>query len=169
MRRILIALAALIPAIALAGFPFEATLEEMAAGADHVLVGRVTGVDMVNGRGRQVKNPEARTGPGLKNVIRLRIAVDEVVTTNAKDVPRVLHVPLASHLHYSLGQIQDAHAEESEQRLILLTGPRFEGIKPGVFMRPLEDLEEVLTVRAMKAAEAAPGVPGGGDQVRNAP
>ena len=35
MRRILIALAALLPAIALAGFPFEATLEEMAASVEN--------------------------------------------------------------------------------------------------------------------------------------
>lgn len=147
MRRILVAVLVLLPAIAIAGFPFEATLEEMATSADHILVGRVTGVDMIDGSGRPIEAPETRTGPGLANEIRLRIAVDEVVVTNARTVPKVLYVPLASHLHYSLGQIREAHAEESEQRLILLKGPRFQGIKPGVFMLPLQDKKEVLRLR----------------------
>lgn len=79
MRRILLTVLALLPAIALAGFPFEATLEEIATSADHVLVGRVTGVDMISGSGRQVRDPEARTGPGLNNQIRLRIAVTRLL------------------------------------------------------------------------------------------
>jgi len=156
MRRILLTVLALLPAIALAGFPFEATLEEMATSADHVLVGRVTGVDMISGSGRQVRDPEARTGPGLNNQIRLRIAVDEVIATNASKVPPVLYVPLASHLHYSLGQIQAGHAQESEQRLILLKGPDFQGIKPGVFMRPLQDKEELLRLRGSRAPQLQP-------------
>ena len=147
MRRILLAILAILPAIALAGFPFDASLEEMATSADHILVGRVTGVDMIDGSGKQVTALEARTGPGLKNQIRLRIAIDEVLVSNAPSVPMVLQAPLASHLHYSLGQIQAAHAVDSEQRLILLNGPRFEGIKPGVFMRSLMDKEEALRLR----------------------
>lgn len=51
MRRVLLFLIALVPAVVLAGFPFEATLEEMAQQADHVLVGRVVGVDMIDGQG----------------------------------------------------------------------------------------------------------------------
>jgi hypothetical protein len=102
-------LVALVPAIAMAGFPFEATLEEMAQQADHILVGRVAGVDMVDGQGRPVKDPEARTGPSLDNTIRLLIQVDQVLMSNAAKVPDVIPVPLASHLHYKLGQIQEAH------------------------------------------------------------
>lgn len=111
---------------------------------------------MLSGSGRKIRDPEARTGPGLNNQIRLRIAVDEVIVTNAPKVPPVLYVPLASHLHYSLGQIQAAHAQESEQRLILLKGPDFQGIKPGVFMRPLQDKEEVLGLRGSRAPQLQP-------------
>jgi hypothetical protein len=156
MRRILLATLALLPFMALAGLPFEATLEEMATSADHIVVGRVTGVDMVNGSGRQVSDPEAGTGPGLNNQIRLRITVDDVLVTTARKVPKVLHVPLASHLHYSLGQIQAAHAKESEPRLILLRGPHFEGIKPGVFMRSLNDKEEALRLRGSARGQLRP-------------
>lgn len=70
MRRVLLALAAFLPAVALAGFPFDASVEEMAT-----------------------------------------------------------------------------QAEDSDQRLILLNGPHFEGIKPGLFMLPLQDREEVLRLR----------------------
>lgn len=148
MRRLLLTLLILIPVTALAGFPFEATLDEMAVGADHILIGRVTGVDMIDGAGKPVTDPEARTGPGLRNRIRLRITVDQVLESNATPVPKHLFVPLASHLHYTLGQIRDAHAQDSEQRLVFLKGPGFDGIKPGVFMRPLEERQEALRLRA---------------------
>ncbi|MCD9032436.1 hypothetical protein LDO32_11935 [Luteimonas sp. Y-2-2-4F] len=141
-------IATLIPLIALAGLPFEATLEEMAQQADHILIGRVVGVDMIDGAGRQVSDEMRRTGPGSRNTIRLHIQVDEVLVTNAAVVPEVLPVPLASHLHYSLGQIRQAHAGDTQVRLVMLKGAHFEGIKPGVFLRPLGDREEALRLYA---------------------
>lgn len=130
MRRFLLLLASLLPIAALAGLPFEATLEEMAESADHIIIGRVTGVDMIDGRGKPVTDEAARTGPGLNNTIRLLITVDEVLVTNADHVPDVLLVPLASHLHYSLGQIRSAHEGDSVVRLVLLKGSDFAGMKP---------------------------------------
>jgi len=147
VRRLLIVLiAVLFPATSFAGFPFEATLEEMAQDADHILIGRVTGVEMIDGQGKPVLDRKAMTGPGLKNTIRLLIAVDEVLATNADTVPNVLPVPLASHLHYSLGQISDAHDGDTTVRLVLLQGNDFVGTKPGVFMRPLSDKDEALRI-----------------------
>jgi hypothetical protein len=147
MRRILLTLFTLFPVTALAGVPFEATLEDMAVSADHILVGRVTGVDMIDGAGKPVTDPKARTGPGSRNTIRLRIAVDRVLVSTVDPVPRQLFVPLASHLHYSLGQIQAAHAQASDPRLMFLKGTAFDGIKPGVFMRPMEDQREAFRLR----------------------
>lgn len=144
MKRMVLLLAALLPAVAFAGFPFEATLEDMAEGADHILVGRVAGVDMIDGDGKPVLDEKARTGPGLRNTIRLLIEVDEVLVTNATRVPEVLPVPLASHLHYSLGQIREAHEGDTLARLVLLRGKDFSGIEPGVFLRPIGDKEEAL-------------------------
>ena len=148
MSRILLLLMALVPVIAMAGFPFVATLEEMAQQADHILLGRVVGVDMVDGRGNPVKNSEAYTGPGIDNTIRLLIAVDQVLVSNAAKVPEVIPVPLASHLHYRLGQNQEAHEGDEEVRLVLLKGPDFVGIKPGVFLRPLADKDKALRLHA---------------------
>jgi len=118
----------------------------MAQRADHILVGRVTSVDMVDANGTGVTDPQARTGPGLKNVIRLLVAVDEVLVTNAPSVPGVMLVALDPFLHYSLGQIQDAHAGDTQSRLLLLKGKDFVGIKPGVFFRPLSDKEKALRI-----------------------
>ena len=148
MRRFLLFLAALVPAVVLAGFPFEATLEDMAQQSDHILIGRVVGVDMVDAKGTLITDEEARTGPGLSNTIRLRIHVDEVLFTSSPVVPEVIPVPLASHLHYSLGQVRKAHNGDTEVRLVLLKGPEFSGIKPGVFLRPLADKEEALRLHA---------------------
>lgn len=144
MKRILIFIISLLPAIVLAGLPFEVSLEEMAASADHLLVGRVTGVDMIDGDGKPVTDKSARTGPGEDNTIRLLITVDEVIITNALQVPKVLPVPLAIHLHYSLAQIQSAHEDDTTVYLVILKGSDFSGIKPGVFLRPLSDKEKVL-------------------------
>ncbi|WP_457425289.1 hypothetical protein [Roseateles sp. P5_E7] len=146
MKRILMLIALLSSAVAQASLPLEATLEEMAQGADHILVGRVTGVDMVDANGAQVKDPEARTGPGSKNVIRLLVAVDEVLVTNASSVPKVLPVALDPFLHYSLGQIQNAHAGDKQSRLLLLKGKDFVGIKDGVFLRQLSDKAQALRI-----------------------
>lgn len=65
------------------------TLEEMAQEADHILIGRVAGVDMVDGHGKPITDPEARTGPSLDNTIRLLIKVDEVLVSNASEVQDV--------------------------------------------------------------------------------
>lgn len=153
MRGLLLSLLVLLPVTALAGVPFDATLAEMAIGADHILIGRVTGVDMIDGAGKPVTDPEARTVPGLQHQIRLRITVDHVLVSNAQHVPNYLFVPLASHLHYTLGQIQAAHVQDAEQRLVFLKGPGFDGIKPGVFMRPLEEQQEAIRLR--QAARSA--------------
>ncbi|MBB3342724.1 hypothetical protein [Luteimonas sp. RC10] len=145
MRRVLIVLLAVFaPSIGFAGLPFEATLEEMSQRADHILIGRVIGVDMIDEHGTPVLDRAARTGPGLTNTIRLVITVDEVLVTSAAIVPKVLSVPLASHLHYSLGQVADAHEGDTAVRLLLLQGEEFIGIKPGVFMRPMRDKDEAL-------------------------
>lgn len=48
MCRLLSLLFAFVPTITFAGLPFEVSLEDMAKQADHILVGRVVGVDMVN-------------------------------------------------------------------------------------------------------------------------
>jgi hypothetical protein len=148
MRRPLLLLLTLLPLATLAGLPLIATLEELAREADHVLVGRVNGVDMIDGKGAPITNPQARTGPGMGTTIRLSVQVEEVLASTTKDVPTQLWVPLDAEMHYSLGQIRAAHAEVSPPVLVFLKGDRFQPIKPGVFLRPISDREATLKLRA---------------------
>jgi hypothetical protein len=146
MKRFLILMMLFLSSSVNASFPLEATLDEMARGADHILIGRVIGVDMVDAKGAQITNRGERTGPGLSNTLRLRIAVDEVLVTNSKQVPKVLAVPLDPFLHYTLGQVGDAHKGDKKVRLLLLKGNDFVGIKPGVFFRPIIEKAEALRI-----------------------
>jgi hypothetical protein len=148
MKRLLLLAALLFPLPAGASLPLQATLKEMASSADHMLIGTVIGVDMVDGDGVAVDDPAAGTGPGLANVIRLQVRVDETLVTNAAKVPAVLDIPLDPFLHYSLGQIKNAHAGVNHPILLLLKGPSFAPIKAGVFARPLADQPEALRLYA---------------------
>jgi len=125
----------------------QMTVADMATEADHVLVGHVAGVDMVDGSGSSIMDDQARTGPGSSNVIRLRVAIDELLITNAEQVPKVLLLPLDPFMHYSLGQIKLAHRGDSTPRLVLLKGAGFSSLKPGIFFLPLREKDEVLRVR----------------------
>lgn len=146
MGRLLSSLATTISLVALAGLPLQMSLDEMAAEADHVLVGHVVGVDMVDGNGHPVVDDRTRTGPGLNNIIRLHVAVDETLITNAERVPKELLVPLDPLLHYSLGQIRATHQHDTTSRLLLLKGAEFSSLKPGIFFLPLQKKDEVLQV-----------------------
>ncbi|KQW54157.1 hypothetical protein ASC92_22785 [Variovorax sp. Root411] len=143
-RRFLLSLAAMIPVAALASLPLQMSLAEMATEADHVLVGHVVGVDMVDGNGSAVVDDQARTGPGLNNVIRLHVAVDQTLVTTSERVPKELLLSLDPFMHYSLGQIRSAHQHDAAPRLVLLKGANFLSMKPGVFFRPLHEKEDVL-------------------------
>ncbi len=146
MGCLLLLLAATIPLGAFASLPLQMSLAEMAAQADHVLVGHVVGVDMVDGNGLPVVDDRARTGPDLNNVIRLHVAVDETLITTAERVPKELVVPLDPLMHYSLGQIRSAHQNDATLRLLLLKGTDFSILKAGIFFLPLQEKDEVLRV-----------------------
>jgi hypothetical protein len=132
----------------LASLPLTATLEEMVRASDHIIVGRVVRVDMIDGRGRTVRDESAHTGVGLDNVIRLHVAVDEVLVSNAPLVPKRLKVPLDPAMIYGLGQVRAAHADAREPFLLLLKGPAFKPILPGVFSRPLAERDLALELHA---------------------
>lgn len=144
------ALAALVCATTvLASVPIRTTIEELAKGADHILIGHVVGVDLIDGKGRQIADENAGTGPGLTNTIRLHIKVDEVLVTNArKKMPTVLKVPLDPFMHYSLGQIRSAHSGRSGKYLILLKGTSFQPVVAGAILRPLDEKGTALRVHA---------------------
>jgi hypothetical protein len=130
-----------------ASVPLDASLEELACGADHIFVGRVVGVDMVNLNGRQVRHPEAMTGPGMNRTIRLEVEVLERVESTEAVLPASVRVPLDPFMHYSLGQVKAAHTEPSSARLVFLRGANFQPVIAGRFFWSLEEKEEALKLR----------------------
>lgn len=85
---------ALAQAFVQAAVPVTIPEHQLLKNTDHLLVAVVVEVDMVDESGRPVTNPNAKTGPGLTNTIRLIVQVDEVVLTNATSVPKRLAIPL---------------------------------------------------------------------------
>jgi hypothetical protein len=148
MRHAITIAALLFSSLVFASTPIPTTIEELAAGADHILIGRVVGVDLIDEKGRELTDDYARTGPGVTNTIRLHVAVDEVLVTNAKKVPKLLKVPLDPFMHYTLGQIKAEHAEPSPPFLLLLRGPSFSPVVPGAVLRSLEERETALRIQA---------------------
>lgn len=130
-----------------ASVPLAASLRDLACGADHMFVGRVVGVDMIDARGRRIRNEEAMTGPGRKRTIRLEVEMLELIESPEVAFPSSIRVPLDPFMHYSLGQIKDAHAEPSNARLVFLRGARFEPIIAGRFFASLDAREEALALR----------------------
>ena len=120
MKHILIFIGILFPTLAYSSLPIQVSLEELVENSDHLLIGHVIGVDMIDDKGEEITDPNARTGPGSKNLIRLIVKVDEVIVSNVKNVPDTLKIPLDPFMHYSLGQIKEAHSSEGEKFLLLL-------------------------------------------------
>lgn len=116
-------------------------LEDIVRSADHVVVANVTRVDMVDGRGRPVTDPQARTGPGLKNQIRFHLRVKQVLFTRAGAVPPTLTVPLWTMWHYELGGMQDVVSEEDS--IFLLKGDAYEPAYHNGFQRSMDERKQI--------------------------
>lgn len=123
---------------AFSSIPLQLSDDELADQSDHVFVAHVIGVDMIDGKGRVIKDDDAMTGPSFENVIRLKVQIDEVLVTNAKEPPKELYIPLDPFMHYRLGEVKKAHAGENPKFLLLLAGAKFAPPKPGVFRRDLK-------------------------------
>ena len=165
MKYILILIGILFTALAYSSLPVQVSLEKLVENSDHLLIGHVVGVDMIDGKGEEITDPSARTGPGSKNLIRLIVKVDEVIVSNVKNVPDTLKVPLDPFMHYSLGQIKETHSSEGEKFLLLLrkcpettlcspqppracrgsaNGSDFQPPFPGVFRRSLSEKDKII-------------------------
>lgn len=115
-------------------------LEDIVRESDHVVVATIASVDMVDGRGRPVTDPDARTGPGLSNQIRLNLQVKEVLFTRSSRLPHTLQVPLWTAWHYQLGNIQELTGATA---IFLLEGDRYDPAYPAGFQRPLDEREAI--------------------------
>ena len=140
-KKTLFLLALCVPALVSATSVPEKSLEMMVREADHVIVATVIEVDMVDGLGRPVTQPKARTGPGLKNQMRFRLSVEEVLSTRGAKLPRRIVVPLWQMWHYSLGTMQ---TEVTGTRgIFLLKGKDFQPVHHAGFQRSLGERVEI--------------------------
>jgi len=131
---LLLALALAIPAWATSIVPMS--LDALLGKTDHVLVATITAVDMVDGQGKPVTDPQARTGPGSPNQIRYRLRIDRIVASEATNVPATLVVPEWQMWHYSLGVIQ--RSAIGTQRVFFLRGPDFQPADEAQFSYPAD-------------------------------
>jgi hypothetical protein len=148
MKRLLGMALAVLPLAASASSPVRISLDEMARSADHIAIGRVQKVDMVDQAGRINNDPAAMTGPCVGNTIRLHVRIDKVLATSAKAFPAQVLVPLDSFMHFSLGQIQAAHRDPGAASLYLLKGPAFAPVAPGAFRLDLAARKKVMRIHA---------------------
>jgi len=124
-------------------------LEQLVGEAELVVVAKVQSVDMVDGRGRPVTDPQARTGPGSENRIFLALLVEEVLHGDVANPSVPLRVPLWQMWHYSLGSIREA--AEGSQGVFLLKG-NLEPVYPADFQRPLEERAQIETLLAKQVS-----------------
>lgn len=146
MKLIIAIILTLISSYSRASFPLEITQKEMASQADHILTGKVVDVDMIDGEGKKITSRQEMTGPGLRNTIRLHVRVEKVLVTSAKDVPKMLIIPLDPFMHYSLGNVQSVESQNHETRLFLLKGENFQPIVAGRFEQPLSEQKQVMKI-----------------------
>jgi hypothetical protein len=144
MRIFTLLVLSLITFLAKATLPVKVSDEELINKSDHILVARIVGVEMIDSDGNQILDPNAMIGPGSSNVISLVYEIDEVVISNAHEVPDILRVPLDRSIRYSFGQIQELQLEISEPRLLLLSGHNFQPPFRGVFQRDLEQKDKFM-------------------------
>jgi len=71
MRKFTMLLIYLVATNIFASMPLRVSDEDLVKETDHILVGRVIGVDMIDAYGEQINDLRAKTGPGIKSKIRL--------------------------------------------------------------------------------------------------
>lgn len=118
-------------------------LSELVKESDHILVVKIEKVTMVGADGKEIKNLDARTGPGSENQIQYHVAVvkDGVIKTNAKKHPKKLVIGLWRKWHSRLRSHQDM---KNKTVIMLLKGKNFERVYHGGFMRNLDEKKKIL-------------------------
>lgn len=117
-------------------------LKELVNESDHIIIGKVNKVDMIDKDSNLVTDTNAITGPGIENVIRLHVIIqkDGVIYSNADKTPSDIIIQLWNKWHYSLGQIKNTEGEEA---IFLLNGPEYKYVYPGLFRRSLSEKKQI--------------------------
>jgi hypothetical protein len=138
---------------AAAPFP-EKPLKDLIAESDHIVIGTITKVDMVDSWGKEQSSPE------LASTIRLHLTVQKngVLKTDAKDVADKLLVSLSCLVYPSIGQLTK---EEGSKYIFLFNRDIYQSMEPvyasGFFqeLSKQREIEQLIQegLRAEKAGE----------------
>ena len=120
----------------------EKPLIDIVAESDHVLIGEVKAVSMVDGAGQEVLDLNGRTGPGYTNLIRLNVAVrrNGILQTNKAGTPQVLTISLWKGWIATLGSMQYL---KGKAYIFLLRGEDYQITYPSGFYQELSKRNEI--------------------------
>ncbi|MBK6688133.1 MAG: hypothetical protein IPG45_26905 [Deltaproteobacteria bacterium] len=117
--------------------------------ADHVFIGKVVHVEMVDQDGAQILESDARTGPGRQNTLRLHVVrvEDGLLYSRGTEVPPTeIVVPLWPMWHMSLEQKRRSLGTTS---IFIVNGPPWALVSPaGCILNPQRraEVESTLTL-----------------------
>lgn len=132
--------------------PFR-DLTNLVSEADHILVGTVEKVDMLDAKGNLVMNDTARTGPGSENQLRLHVTVatNAVVASSADKIPETVVIPLWQRWHDTLGNRKKE--VQGKTFIFLLKGNDFVPVYHGLFMREPSEKPEIEAILKRKNSQ----------------
>jgi hypothetical protein len=142
--------------------PFR-DLTNLVISADHVVIGKVVSVDMVNDKGQQVNQETARTGPGENNQLRLHIEVvnNGVLATTTNYPPKKILIPLWGKWHDTLENCRKE--TQGKTFIFLLKGTGFDPVYPGLFMRDKAERQAIENILEKKTPTPLVGQRGWSD------
>jgi len=138
---------------AFASLPMNVSMLRVVSESDHVLTVDIVGVDMIDGEGKKITDPESRTGPGNDNVIRLICNVVKIHASTMEVVPETILIPLDGSMHYALGQVQETYKGGAHPFVAVLKGPDLQPPFRGLFGYPIYELETVMALYSLKERE----------------
>ena len=123
-------------------------LSDLVKKADHIIIAKISKVDMIDGKGKEVKDPKARTGPGLENVIRyhLEVKTAKFIKNGNKQKPKEIIIELDNFQHLTLGGIKSL--DEGKEFIFLLQGKKYKSVYPYFFKRDKDEKKKILEVQS---------------------
>jgi hypothetical protein len=120
------------------------SLPDLIKSSEYIFAGNVVNVRMTDKNGKEVTDPEARTGPGLENTIYLDVVVDHslILKSHNSKIPKEISIPLDQMRHLPLGESQKFFKEKT----FFFLDKEFHPTHPGNFQAPLEDQKKLESI-----------------------
>ena len=140
MTVLLLVLVSLPEHVVASGLP-EKSLTEIMELTDHVLIGKIVKVDMLDTNDAVVFDISKKTGPGSGNTIRVHVKKLAVMMSDRENIPDSITLPLWRMWDHSLGQVKDELLFETA--IFLLKGDTLLPAYPGSFIRGIHEGPEI--------------------------